>query len=52
MKDTFNESLPFITHFIALHPFLGKPQISLTFIRHLTLIKSSLTKKKLNLFSE
>ena len=42
MKNTFNEGLPYITHFVVLHPFLKRPQILLTFIRHLTLIKSNL----------
>ena len=50
MKDAFNEGLPFITHFVFLYPFLRRPQILLTFTRHLTLIKSNLIKqKKINL---
>ena len=43
MKDTFNESLPYITHFVALHPILTRLQILLTVIRHLTLIKGNLS---------
>ena len=39
MKDTFNEDLPYITYFVVFHPFLRRPQILLTFIRHLTLRK-------------
>ena len=35
-----------ITHFAFLHPFLRRPQILLTFIRHLTLVKSNLIKQK------
>ena len=46
MKDAFNEGLSNITHFIVFHPFLRRPQILLTFVRHLTLIKSNLIKKK------
>ena len=46
MKDSFNERLTYITPFVVLHPFLRRPQILLTFIRHLTLIKSNLIKKK------
>ena len=45
MKDTFNEDPPYITHFVALHPFLQWPQTLLTFIRHLTLTKSNLSRK-------
>ena len=41
MKDTFNERLPYITHFVFLYPFLRRPQILLTFIRHLTWINLS-----------
>ena len=47
MKDTFNESLSYITRFVALHPFQRRPQILLTFIRHLILIKSNVSEKKL-----
>ena len=46
MKDTFNEGLPYITHFAVVHPFLRRPQILLTFIRRLTLVKSKLIKQK------
>ena len=45
MKDAFNEGLPYITHFVVLHPFLRRPQILLTFTTQLTLIKSNLRKK-------
>ena len=45
MKDVFNEGLPYITHFVVLHPFLRRPQILLTFTTQLTLIKSNLRKK-------
>ena len=45
MKDAFNEGLPYITQFIALHLFLKGPQILLTFIRHLALIQSNLIKQ-------
>ena len=38
--------LAYITHFVFLHPFLRRPQVLLTFIRHLTFIKRNLTKKK------
>ena len=38
MKDTFNEGMPYITHFAAFHLFLGRPQIVLTFIRRQILI--------------
>ena len=38
VKDAFNEGLLYITHFVVLHPFLGSPQILLTFTRQLTLI--------------
>ena len=34
-----------VTHFNILHPLLRRSQILLTFIRHLTLIKSTLRKK-------
>ena len=49
MKDAFNEDLPYITHFVAIHPFLRRPYILLTFIRHLiyiNLIKQKKKKKK------
>ena len=46
MNDAFNEGLPCITHFVVHHPFLRRPQILLTFIRHLTLINSKLIKQK------
>ena len=49
MKDEFNESLPYITHFVVLDPYLKIPQILLIFIRHLILIKSNLSKKKSSL---
>ena len=53
MKDVFNEGLPYISHFVALHLFLRRPQISLTIIRHLTLIKSNfIMQKKLALSFE
>ena len=45
IKDTFNEGLPYITHFAVLHLFLRTPQILLTFIRQVTLIKSNFRKK-------
>ena len=51
MKDVFNEGLSYITHFTALHLFLRRPQISLTIIRHLTLIKSNFIKQNKFLFS-
>ena len=38
--------LAYITHFVFLHPFLRRPQVLSTFIRHLTFIKSNLTKQK------
>ena len=38
--------LAYITHFVFLHPFLRRPQVLLTFIRHLTFIKRNLTKQK------
>ena len=44
MKDAFNERLPYSTHFVFLHPILGKPQILLTFISHPTLMKKNLMK--------
>ena len=44
MKDAFNERLPYSTHFVFLHPILGKPQILLTFIKHPTLMKKNLMK--------
>ena len=31
MKETFNESLSYINHFVVLHPFLRRPKILLTF---------------------
>ena len=34
MKDEFNEGLLYITHFVVLYPFLGRPQILLKFTRH------------------
>ena len=46
IKDAFNDGLPHITHFVVLHPFLKRSQTLLTFIRHLTLIKSNLIKQK------
>ena len=46
----FNEDPPYITHFVVFHPFLRGPQILLTFIRHLILTKSNLSKKKLAFF--
>ena len=42
----YNECLSYITHFVVLHPFLRRPQILLTFIRQITLIKSNLRKKE------
>ena len=39
MKIMFNKHLPYITHFIVLHPFLRRPQTSLT---------AELDKKNLN----
>ena len=50
MKDTFNEGLPYIIHFIVFHPILRRLQILLTVIRHLILIKSNLSKKNGLLF--
>ena len=44
MKDAFSEGLTYITYFVVLDPFLRRPQILLTFISHLTLIKSNLIK--------
>ena len=38
--------LAYITHFVFLHPFLRRPQVLLTFIRHLTYKKINLKKKK------
>ena len=46
LSVTFNEGLSDIT-FVSLHPFLRRPQILLTVIIHLTLIKSNLSEKKL-----
>ena len=51
MKDAFNESLPYITHFVVFHPFLRRQQSLLTVIRHLTLGKSTLIKQKKLAFS-
>ena len=46
VRDAFNEDLPYITHFIVLHPFLRRLKIFLlTFTTQLTLIKSDLRKK-------
>ena len=45
MKDPFNEGKADITHFVILHPFLKRSKILLTLIKHLTLIKSNLSKK-------
>ena len=39
MKIMFNKHLPYITHFIVLHPFLRRPQ---------TLLTAELDKKNLN----
>ena len=47
MKDAFNEDLLYIAHFVVLCPFLRRPQILLILMRHLTLIKSDLSKKKI-----
>ena len=38
--------LAYITHFVFLHPFLRRPQVLLTFIRHLTFIKLNLNNQK------
>ena len=38
--------LAYITHFVFLHPFLRRPQVLLTFIRHLTFIKRNLNNQK------
>ena len=46
IKKAFNEALPYITHFVVLYLFLKRLRILLTFIRHLTLIKSNLIKQK------
>ena len=46
MKNAFNEDLPYITHFVSLHPFLRRSHIFLTFTRYLTLINSNLIKPK------
>ena len=51
MENAFNKVLPYITHFVVLHPSLSRPQILLTFLRHLTLIKSNLIKLKKLAFS-
>ena len=45
MKDIFNEDLPYITHFVAFHRFLRRPQILLTFIRNLTLTKGNVRER-------
>ena len=45
MKETFNESLSYINHFVVLHPFLLYNIFLLTFIRHLALIRSNLIEK-------
>ena len=42
MKDTLNQSMSYITHYVVFHPFLRRPHFLLTFIRHMTLIKSNL----------
>ena len=36
MKDTFIEDLPYITHFVVLHPFLRRPQILTVCSYHVT----------------
>ena len=46
MKDGFTEGLPYITHFVVYHPFLRRPQILLTCIKRLALMKSDLIKEK------
>ena len=46
MKYAFNESLPYVTHLVVLHPFTYRPQTFLTIIRYLTLIKSNLIKQE------
>ena len=45
MKDTLYEDLPYMTHFAVFQPFRRRRQILLTFIRHLTLTKSKLSKR-------
>ena len=50
IKDTFNECIPYITHFAAFHLFLRRSQILWTFIRHLTSIKSNISKTSRLLF--
>ena len=46
MKNAFNKGLPYITHFVVFDQFLRRPKLLLTSIRHLTLIKTNLIKKK------
>ena len=46
IKKAFNEALLYVTHFVVLYLFLKRPRILLTFIKHLTLIKSNLIKQK------
>ena len=45
MKDTFNEGMPYITHFTVHYQFLKRPQLLLAFIRYKTLTKSDLSEK-------
>ena len=45
MKDTLYEDLPYMTHFAVFHPFQRRRHVLLTFIRHLTLTKSKLSKR-------
>ena len=42
MKDTLSQGMSYITHYVVFHPFPRRPHFLLTFIRHMTLIKSNL----------